>query len=94
MNVKVKVSGTKVEDLHLEIIQGKEVRSYIRLFHFLPIFSGKVNDENWKSMRYLNKILIPDNVDQNLINANFNEEEKILTIDLPYGGYKLGLGKL
>ncbi len=94
IEVLVKIPGIMADDLQLEIIKGNEGKSYLRLFHLLPIFANKVNEAHWKSVRYLYNFIIPDRVDLNMIMATFNEDEKALIICLPFGRFQSGLRQI
>lgn len=84
--VLVKVPGIEVEDLQLEIVKGKKSPS-LKLYHLLPIFSQESNPENeqWRSVRFINTFVIPMEVDMENITAHYDDEKRQLVMHLPFG---------
>jgi HSP20 family molecular chaperone IbpA len=78
--VVVKVPGIEVEDLQLEIANGK-----MSLYHLLPIFSHEEsNEEQWKTIRFISTMVIPNDVDQDNISARYDETRRRLVMNLPF----------
>jgi HSP20 family molecular chaperone IbpA len=77
--VTVRTPGIEVDDLQLEIADGK-----MSLYHLLPIFSQEsTGDEEWKSIRFISTVLIPDDVDQDQISARYDEAGRHVVMNLP-----------
>lgn len=85
--VVVKVPGIEVEDLQLEVVRGKKNSTNLKLYHLLPIFSQEsmTEDEQWKTIRFINTFVIPDGVDIENISARYDEEMRHLVLTLPFG---------
>lgn len=85
--VVVKVPGIEVEDLQLEVVRGKKNSTNLKLYHLLPIFSQEsvTEDEQWKTIRFINTFVIPDGVDIESISARYDEERRHLVLTLPFG---------
>lgn len=79
--VIVKVPGIEVDDLQLEIANGK-----MSLYHLLPIFSQREEDdeEQWKTIRFISTLMIPGDVDQDNISARYDEAKRHLVMSLPF----------
>ena len=78
--VTVKAPGIESEDLQLEIVKDK-----IRLFHLLPIFSqSEESEEQWKTMRFISTLTIPDGVDSDNITARYDAVKRHLVLFLPF----------
>jgi len=79
--VTVKAPGIESEDLQLEI-----VKNNIRLFHLLPIFSQEESreEEEWKTIRFISTLAIPDGVDADNITARYDSEKRHLVLFLPF----------
>jgi HSP20 family molecular chaperone IbpA len=79
--VIVKSPGIESEDLQLEIVKDK-----MRLFHLLPIFSqeGSEEEEQWKTIRFISTLAIPDGVDADNITARYDIEKRHLVLFLPF----------
>ena len=78
--VVVKVPGIEVDDLQLEIANGK-----MSLYHLLPIFSQQEEkEEQWKTVRFISTIVIPNDVDQDNISARYDDEKRRLVMNLPF----------
>ncbi len=78
--VTVKVPGIEVEDLQLEIANGK-----MSLFHLLPIFAEQEEqEEQWKTIRFISTLMIPGDVDQDNISARYDEAKRHLVMSLPF----------
>lgn len=79
-HVTVKAPGVESEDLQLEIVKNK-----MRLFHLLPIFSHREGDEEqWKTIRFISTLTIPDGVDSDNITARYDSERRELDLFLPF----------
>jgi HSP20 family molecular chaperone IbpA len=85
--VVVKIPGIEVEDLQLEVVKGKKNTNNLKLFHLLPIFSQEnlSEEEQWKTVRFINTFVIPDGVDVENISARYNDTSRQLVLFLPYG---------
>ena len=85
--VVVKVPGIEVEDLQLEIVKGKKNSSNLKLYHLLPIFSQETlpDEEQWKTIRFINTFVIPEGVDVENISARYDDSLRHLVLHLPYG---------
>jgi len=85
--VVVKVPGIEVEDLQLEVVKGKKNTNNLKLFHLLPIFSQEnlSDEEQWKTVRFINTFVIPEGVDVENISAKYNDTLRQLVLFLPYG---------
>jgi HSP20 family molecular chaperone IbpA len=85
--VVVKVPGIEVEDLQLEVVKGKRNTNNLKLFHLLPIFSQEhlSEEEQWKTVRFINTFVIPDGVDIENISAKYDDALRHLVLFLPYG---------
>lgn len=78
--VVVKVPGIEVDDLQLEIANGK-----MSLYHLLPIFSHEEEkEEQWKTIRFISTIVIPNDVDQDNISAHYDDTKRHLVMNLPF----------
>jgi HSP20 family molecular chaperone IbpA len=79
--VTVKAPGIESEDLQLEIVKDK-----MRLFHLLPIFSQEESgeEEQWKTIRFISTLAIPDGVDADNITARYDIEKRHLVLFLPF----------
>jgi HSP20 family molecular chaperone IbpA len=79
--ITVKAPGIESEDLQLEIVKDK-----MRLFHLLPIFSkeGSGEEEEWKTIRFISTLAIPDGVDADNITARYDIEKRHLVLFLPF----------
>jgi HSP20 family molecular chaperone IbpA len=85
--VVVKVPGIEVEDLQLEIVKGKKNSSNLKLYHLLPIFSQETlpDEEQWKTIRFINTFVIPEGVDVENISARYDDSMRHLILHLPFG---------
>ncbi|MCE6990461.1 Hsp20/alpha crystallin family protein [Dyadobacter sp. CY323] len=85
--VVVKIPGIDVEDLQLEVVKGKRNTNNLKLFHLLPIFSQQnlSEEEQWKTIRFINTFVIPDGVDIEHISAKYDDALRHLVLFLPYG---------
>jgi len=85
--VVVKIPGIEVEDLQLEVVKGKKNTNNLKLFHLLPIFSQEnlSDEEQWKTVRFINTFVIPEGVDVENISAKYNDTLRQLVLFLPYG---------
>jgi HSP20 family molecular chaperone IbpA len=85
--VVVKIPGIEVEDLQLEVVKGKKNTNNLKLFHLLPIFSqdNLPDDEQWKTVRFINTFVIPEGVDIDHITAKYDDSLRHLVLFLPYG---------
>jgi len=85
--VVVKVPGIEVEDLQLEVVKGKKNSTNLKLFHLLPIFSQESlsQDEQWKTIRFINTFVIPHGVDIENISARYDDTLRHLVLHLPFG---------
>ncbi|GGB92028.1 Hsp20/alpha crystallin family protein [Dyadobacter sediminis] len=85
--VVVKIPGIEVEDLQLEVVKGKKNTNNLKLFHLLPIFSQEnlSEEEQWKTVRFINTFVIPEGVDVENISAKYNDISRQLVLFLPYG---------
>lgn len=85
--VVVKVPGIEVEDLQLEVVKGKKNTNNLKLFHLLPIFSQESlsDEEQWRTIRFINTFVIPDGVDVDHITAKYDDTLRHLVLFLPYG---------
>lgn len=85
--VVVKIPGIEVEDLQLEVVKGKRNSNNLKLFHLLPIFSQEnlSDDEQWKTIRFINTFVIPDGVDIDNISARYDDDHRQLVLFLPFG---------
>ena len=85
--VVVKVPGIEVEDLQLEVVKGKKNSTNLKLFHLLPIFSQESlsQDEQWKTIRFINTFVIPHGVDIDNISARYDDALRHLVLHLPFG---------
>ncbi|KAA6441617.1 Hsp20/alpha crystallin family protein [Dyadobacter flavalbus] len=85
--VVVKIPGIEVEDLQLEVVKGKKNTNNLKLFHLLPIFSQEniSDEEQWKTVRFINTFVIPEGVDVENISAKYNDISRQLVLFLPYG---------
>ena len=85
--VVVKIPGIEVEDLQLEVVKGKRNSNNLKLFHLLPIFSQEnlPDDEQWKTIRFINTFVIPDGVDIDNISARYDDGRRQLVLFLPFG---------
>ncbi|WP_342082961.1 Hsp20/alpha crystallin family protein [Dyadobacter sp. OTU695] len=85
--VVVKIPGIEVEDLQLEVVKGKRNSNNLKLFHLLPIFSQEnlPDDEQWKTIRFINTFVIPDGVDIDNISARYDDNRRQLVLFLPFG---------
>jgi HSP20 family molecular chaperone IbpA len=85
--VVVKIPGIEVEDLQLEVVKGKRNANNLKLFHLLPIFSQEnlSEEEQWKTVRFINTFVIPDGVDIEHISAKYDDALRHLVLFLPYG---------
>ncbi|WP_229240282.1 Hsp20/alpha crystallin family protein [Dyadobacter sp. SG02] len=85
--VVVKIPGIEVEDLQLEVVKGKRNSNNLKLFHLLPIFSQEnlPDDEQWKTIRFINTFVIPDGVDIDNISARYDDDRRQLVLFLPFG---------
>ncbi|SDE27406.1 hypothetical protein SAMN04487996_104228 [Dyadobacter soli] len=85
--VVVKIPGIEVEDLQLEVVKGKRNSNNLKLFHLLPIFSQEnlPDDEQWKTIRFINTFVIPDGVDIDNISARYDDNHRQLVLFLPFG---------
>ena len=78
--VTAKVPGVEVDDLQLEIANGK-----MSLYHLLPIFAQHESDEElWKTIRFISTIVIPNDVDQDNITARYDDDKRQLIMTLPF----------
>lgn len=78
--VIVKAPGIESEDLQLEIVKDK-----MRLYHLLPIFhQERESEEQWKTMRFISTLAIPDGVDVDNITARYDSEKRHLVLFLPF----------
>jgi len=78
--VTVKAPGIDSEDLELEIVKDK-----MRLYHLLPIFShNEESEEQWKTIRFISTLTIPDGVDADNITARYDETKRQLVLFLPF----------
>ncbi len=87
LEVVVKVPGIEVEDLELEVVKGKKNATNLKLYHLLPIFSQNSvpEEEQWRSVRFINTFVIPDGVNTENITARYDESARRLFLHLPYG---------
>jgi HSP20 family molecular chaperone IbpA len=85
--VVVKIPGIEVEDLQLEVVKGKRNSNNLKLFHLLPIFSQEnlPDEEQWKTIRFINTFVIPDGVDIDNISARYDDNRRQLVLFLPFG---------
>lgn len=85
--VVVKIPGIEVEDLQLEVVKGKRNSNNLKLFHLLPIFSQEnlPDEEQWKTIRFINTFVIPDGVDIDNISARYDDNHRQLVLFLPFG---------
>jgi HSP20 family molecular chaperone IbpA len=85
--VVVKIPGIEVEDLQLEVVKGKRNSNNLKLFHLLPIFSQEnlPDEEQWKTIRFINTFVIPDGVDIDNISARYDDNYRQLVLFLPFG---------
>lgn len=85
--VVVKIPGIEVEDLQLEVVKGKRNSNNLKLFHLLPIFSQEnlPDEEQWKTIRFINTFVIPDGVDIDNISARYDDKRRQLVLFLPFG---------
>lgn len=85
--VVVKIPGIEVEDLQLEVVKGKKNTTNLKLFHLLPIFSQEnlPEDEQWKTVRFINTFVVPEGVDVEHITAKYDDSLRHLVLFLPYG---------
>ena len=85
--VVVKIPGIEVEDLQLEVVKGKRNSNNLKLFHLLPIFSQEnlPDEEQWKTIRFINTFVIPDGVDIDNISARYDNGRRQLVLFLPFG---------
>lgn len=85
--VVVKIPGIEVEDLQLEVVKGKRNTNNLKLFHLLPIFSQEnlPDEEQWKTIRFINTFVIPDGVDIDNISARYDDGRRQLVLFLPFG---------
>lgn len=85
--VVVKIPGIEVEDLQLEVVKGKRNANNLKLFHLLPIFSQEnlSDEEQWKTIRFINTFVIPDGVDIDNISAKYDDTLRQLVLFLPFG---------
>ena len=85
--VVVKIPGIEVEDLQLEVVMGKRNSNNLKLFHLLPIFSQEnlPDEEQWKTIRFINTFVIPDGVDIDNISARYDDGRRQLVLFLPFG---------
>ena len=85
--VVVKIPGIEVEDLQLEVVKGKRNSNNLKLFHLLPIFSQEnlPDEEQWKTIRFINTFVIPDGVDIDNISARYDDSHRQLVLFLPFG---------
>lgn len=85
--VVVKIPGIEVEDLQLEVVKGKRNSNNLKLFHLLPIFSQEnlSDEEQWKTIRFINTFVIPDGVDIDNISARYDDDRRQLVLFLPFG---------
>lgn len=85
--VVVKIPGIEVEDLQLEVVKGKRNSNNLKLFHLLPIFSQEnlSDEEQWKTIRFINTFVIPDGVDIDNISARYDDDRRQLLLFLPFG---------
>jgi HSP20 family molecular chaperone IbpA len=78
--VVVKVPGVEADDLQLEIVNGK-----MSLYHLVPIFSQSDSDEEqWKTIRFISTMVIPNDVDQDNISARYDDAKRQLIMNLPF----------
>ena len=85
--VVVKIPGIEVEDLQLEVVKGKRNSNNLKLYHLLPIFSQEnlSEEEQWKTIRFINTFVIPDGVDIENISAKYDDTLRHLVLFLPFG---------
>lgn len=85
--VTVKIPGIEVEDLQLEVVKGKKNSNNLKLFHLLPIFSQEhlSDEEQWKTIRFINTFVIPDGVNIDHISARYDDAHRQLVLFLPFG---------
>ena len=85
--VVVKIPGIEVEDLQVEVVKGKRNSNNLKLFHLLPIFSQEnlPDEEQWKTIRFINTFVIPDGVDIDNISARYDDGRRQLVLFLPFG---------
>lgn len=85
--VVVKVPGIEADDLQLEVVKGKKNTTSLKLYHLLPIFSQETltEEEQWKTIRFINTFVIPDGVDIENISARYDDELRHLVLHLPFG---------
>jgi HSP20 family molecular chaperone IbpA len=90
LEVVVKIPGIEVEDLQLEVVKGKSNSNNLKLFHLLPIFSQEhlSEEEQWRTVRFINTFVIPDGVDIENISAKYDDTLRHLVLFLPYGNEK------
>jgi len=88
--VVVKVPGIEVEDLQLEVVKGKKNSTNLKLYHLIPIFSQESHgeDEQWKTIRFINTFVIPEGVDIENISARYDDVMRHLVLSLPFGSEK------
>jgi len=78
--VTVKAPGIESQDLELEIVKDK-----MRLYHLLPIFAqNEDSEEQWKTIRFISTLTIPDGVDADNITARYDESKRQLILFLPF----------
>ncbi|SEJ46680.1 Molecular chaperone IbpA, HSP20 family [Dyadobacter koreensis] len=78
--VTVKAPGIDSHDLELEIVKNK-----MRLYHLLPIFAqNEDSEEQWKTIRFISTLTIPDGVDADNITARYDESKRQLVLFLPF----------
>lgn len=87
LEVVVKVPGIEVDDLQLEVVKGKKNTTNLKLYHLLPIFSQESlpEEEQWRSVRFINTFVIPNGVNTENITARYDESSRHLVLHLPYG---------
>ena len=78
--VTVKAPGIESQDLELEIVKDK-----MRLYHLLPIFAqNEHSEEQWKTIRFISMLTIPDGVDADNITARYDSVKRHLVLFLPF----------
>ncbi|GAB2797649.1 hypothetical protein GCM10027275_48950 [Rhabdobacter roseus] len=78
--IMVKAPGIEAEELQVEIIKDK-----LMIYHLLPIFvqEEEAKDE-LRSIRFISRMTIPNDVDLENISARYDEILRHLTLFLPY----------
>lgn len=78
--IRVNAPGVDADGLQVEIVKNR-----IFVFHTLPVFGARVEDEEELfSPRVLAKMTVPSDVDVENISARYDDDEHSLLVFMPY----------